>query len=90
MFACWFTVVPPCFNTCDNPLQKGLSFFMVSLQKLYAYFHACPFCKLICKLLWHPPYRNYVIPEVFVDDGICISIADVQLVYYISDSNLSS
>jgi hypothetical protein len=42
---------------------------------------------LIRKLLWHPPHINSVTPKVFVDDGICRSIADVQLVVYVSDSN---
>jgi len=51
-------------------------------------FHACPFA-FICKLLWHPPCTNYVIPKALTDDRICRSTADVQLVSCISDSNPS-
>jgi hypothetical protein len=85
LFACKFIVVNPSIITCDNPLQESLFllllfFFMVSLQILHAHFHTCPFV-LICKLLWHPPCTNFVIP------GICT--ADVQLAGYITDSNLS-
>jgi len=44
---------------------------------------------LICMLLWHPPCTKFVIPKVLMDEGICRSTADVQLVGYISDNNLS-
>jgi len=43
-------VVHPCFIACDNHLYKSLSCFMISLQKLHACFHACPFV-LICNWL---------------------------------------
>jgi hypothetical protein len=33
---------------------------------------ACPFA-LICELLQHPPYTNFVILEVLMDDGVCRS-----------------
>jgi hypothetical protein len=88
MFACRFIVMHPLFMTCDKALQENLSFFTVSLQKLHAYFHMCPFVPM-CLLLLHPPCTNFVIPKVLVDDGICISTADVQLSYP-SDNNLSS
>jgi len=87
-FACRFILVHPHFITCDNPLQESLS-FMISQQKLHAYFLACPFVH-ICKLLWHPPCTTFVIPKVLVDDGIYRSTADIQLVRYISESNPSS
>jgi len=61
---------------------------MISLQKLHQIFHDFPFV-LIYNLLWHSPYTNFVIPNVLVDDGICISTVDVQLVGYISGSNPS-
>jgi len=53
-----------------------------------ATYSVCPFV-IICKLLWHPPYTNSVIPKVFMDDGICTSTADAQLVKCVSESNLS-
>jgi hypothetical protein len=84
---CRFTVVYPCFIACDNPLREWLS-FTILLQKLHAHIHACLFV-LICKLLWHQSCTNFVIPEVLMDDGICRSTADVQLVCYISASDLS-
>jgi hypothetical protein len=80
-FSCRSIVVHPCFIACDNPLQESLS-FMMSLQKLHSHFHACLFV-LICKLFWHPPCINFVILEILVDDRICRSAADVQLVGYI-------
>jgi hypothetical protein len=83
-FACRLMVVLPCFN----PLQETLSFFMISLQKLHARFHVCPFV-LMCKVLWYAPCTNFVTPEVLVDDGICRSTADVQLIGSINDSNPS-
>jgi hypothetical protein len=62
---------------------------MVLLQKLHIHFHVCLFV-LICKLLWHPPCLNFVIPEVLMDDVIiCRFTADGQLHGYISDRNLS-
>jgi hypothetical protein len=42
----------------------------------------------ICKLLWHPPCMNFVIPNVLVDDGTCKSTFDIRLVGYIIDNNL--
>jgi len=42
----------PCFVACDSSLHKSLS-FMISLQKLHAHFHTCPFV-LIFKLLLYP------------------------------------
>jgi len=72
---------------CDNLLQENLS-FLILLQKLHVLFLTCLFV-LICKLLWHWPCTHFVIPEVLVDDGICVSTADVQLIDCISDSNLS-
>jgi hypothetical protein len=46
---------------------------------------------LICKPLLHPPCTYLEIPEVLVlvDDRICRSTADVQLVGYINSSNPS-
>jgi len=41
----------------------------------------------VYKLLWHPPFTNVVRPKALVDDGICRSTADDQLISYISDSN---
>lgn len=67
-----------------NPLQESLS--MILLQTMSSCFHACPFV-LICKLLWHPPGTNFVIPEVLMDNAICRFTADAQLVGHISDSN---
>jgi len=87
-FVCRFRVMHPCFTTCDSTLQESLSFFTVSLQKLHAHFHICPFV-LICMLLLHPPHTNFVMQEVLVDNGISRSTIDVQLVGHISDSNLS-
>jgi len=78
--------VHPCFIDYDSPLEESLS-FMVSLQKLHAHFHMYPFV-LICKLLWHLPSTNFVIPKALMDDRVCRSTADVQLVSCISDSNL--
>jgi len=69
MFACWFITVNLCSITCDNPLWESLSYFTISLQKLNACFHACPFV-LICKVFWCPPCTDFVIPEVLMDDGI--------------------
>jgi hypothetical protein len=80
-FACRFIVAYPCFNAHDNLLQESLPFFTTLLQKLHAYFYAYPFV-LICKLLWHPTCT-----KVHVEDGICRSTADVQLVSYINNSN---
>jgi len=87
MFTYSFIVVHPCFIACDNPLQGNLS-FTIPLQKLHAHFHTCPFM-LICKLLCHPLHTNFEIPKVLMDDEICRSIAVVQLVGCISDSNSS-
>jgi len=47
------------------------------------------YCYKNCMLLWHPPCTNSVILKVLVDDGICGSTPDVQLVRCISDSNPS-
>jgi len=86
MVACRFIVVNPHFIAYDNPLQESLSFFTILLQKLQAQFHPCPLL-LICKLFWHPPNTNFVIPEFLVGDRTRRFTADVQLVSYISDSN---
>jgi len=56
--ACRFIVVHPCFTACDDLLQESLS-FTVLLQTLHACFQACLFV-LICKLIWHPPYINFL------------------------------
>jgi len=61
---------------------------MMSLQKLHARFHVCPFV-FIYKVLWYAPCTNFVTSEALVDDGICRSTADVQLFICISDSNPS-
>lgn len=82
-FAGRFIVVPSCCITYDSLLQRSLS-FMILLQKLHACFHSYLFV-LICKLLWHAPCTNFAAPRVVMDDGICMSIADVQLLSYISD-----
>jgi hypothetical protein len=83
-FAGRFIVVHSCLITSDSLLQKSFS-FMVLLQKLHACFHLYLFV-LICKLLWHAPCTDFAVPKVVMDDGICISIADVQLLSYISDT----
>jgi len=76
-------VVNPCFISCNHPLQESFPFTI-----FLAYFHICLFV-FICKLPLLPPCTNFVIPGVLVNDGICSSTADVQLISYISDSNLS-
>jgi hypothetical protein len=55
-------------------------------SKIAACLYTCPFV-LICKLFWHPPCTNFVIPEVLMVDGICTSTDDVKLLRYIHDSN---
>jgi hypothetical protein len=87
-FGCRFIVVHPCFISCDSLFEESLSSSTALLQKFYSCFQVYSFL-LICKLLWYPSCTNFVIPEVLVDDGICRSTADVILVGYISDSNLS-
>jgi len=87
-FGCKFAVVHPCVIVCDSPLQETLFFFTISLQNLHAHLDVCPFVR-ICKLLWQVPCTNFVIRDVLVVNGICISTADVRLVGYISDSNPS-
>jgi hypothetical protein len=69
--------------------QSSAMVFMRLLQKLHAHCHACP-SMLICKMLWHPPCRNFVIPEVLVDIGICKSRADVQFIGCINNNYLST
>jgi len=51
---CRFTVVYQCIVT--SPVA-------IHCRVLHECFHMCPFV-LICKLLWHPPCTNFVIPEV--------------------------
>jgi len=79
--------VHPYFKTCDSPLHASLS-FTISLQKLHAHFHTCPFM-LIHELLWHSSCTNIVIPKILMDNRICRSTADVQLFSCITDSNTS-
>jgi len=84
----------PCFDVClqvhsGAPMFYCLSFFTIMLQEMHTCFHVCLFV-LTFKLLWNPSFTNFVISKVLMDDGICGYTADVQLVSYISDSNLFS
>jgi len=93
-------VYTPCFDICLHVHSGASVFYHISqsvagkpllctalFQKLLLHFHTCPFV-LVSKLLWHLLYTNFVVPEVLMDDRICRSTADVQLVSCISDSNL--
>jgi len=79
---------PPMFHHLQQSTAGKPLFLHDTDSKIAACLYTCPFV-LICKLFWHPPCTNFVIPEVLMDDGICRSTAAVQLVSYICDSNLS-
>jgi hypothetical protein len=82
-FAGRFTVVHSCFITYDSLVSEKPLLHDITV-KLHACFHSYLFV-FIFKLLWHTPCANFAVPKVVMDDGICISIADVQLLSYISD-----
>jgi hypothetical protein len=70
-------------------LLAGKHLLHVIAAKISCMFHMYPFV-LICKLFLHPSSTNFMIYEVLMDDGMSRSIAHVQLVGYINESNLSS
>ena len=87
-FICIFIAVHSCSIVCDNRLHKSIFLTTVLPQEMHSCYHTCT-SVLICKLLWSPSCKNFVIIQVIVIDRMYRSTANVQIAGYVCNSNLS-
>ena len=78
VFALCLVMVDPRLVSSDNASQKSIPFMMKAVQKALADCHTDALV-LFCELFWNPSCRIFMKAQSAVDDFMCTTMTEVQM-----------